>query len=564
MAQQLKVVAGTTEDDFLAIGGRLQDFYQRGTGISELASEMMGEVAGEHVSDAMDGLGTTLDEMGRYVGNARQEIAASSATLGEILALLEQVAGPLSGFKKVNKVLRMLGISTKIESARLGQNAAGFDTLASDVGDLAVQVNEKAGVILNRKEDLAKAIEHTLTGVLNSGAQQQGQVLGILDKTRGSLANLTTINTRCSLAAASISAVSEEVSRNIGEVVMSMQTHDIVRQQIEHVEQTLSELKGRLGSGCAGADEVAWVCELQAAQLSHAAKELDAAVQAIIGNLKEVARKQSGLSAESRAMAGVADQTGGSFFSEMQRDISVVSRALSESSQVNRNLCVAMGGVADTVGEISSFVGDIEKIGEEIKLIALNAQIKSAYTGEEGAALGVLAEAIQRLSIEAIDHTTVVSQTLQAIIAVTQNLNNGVSSDTATLEAEVHGMVTGLSSLLEVLRGVNEALLGSLSRMDDAVTLLSSDIDRVTTGITVHRKVSQVLEQAVLGLGAITAEARRFAPESGQGANLDELASRYTMHSERKIHQALFDTAPLGQLAAHDSDEGMGDNVELF
>ena len=50
MAQQLKVVAGTTEDDFLAIGGRLQDFYQRGTGISELASEMMGEVAGEHVS----------------------------------------------------------------------------------------------------------------------------------------------------------------------------------------------------------------------------------------------------------------------------------------------------------------------------------------------------------------------------------------------------------------------------------------------------------------------------------------------------------------------------------
>ena len=564
MAQQLKVVAGTTEDDFLAIGGRLQDFYQRGAGISELASEMMGEVAGEHVSDAMDGLGTTLDEMGRYVGNARQEIAASSATLGEILALLEQVAGPLSGFKKVNKVLRMLGISTKIESARLGQNAAGFDTLASDVGDLAVQVNEKAGVILNRKEDLAKAIEHTLTGVLNSGAQQQGQVLGILDKTRGSLANLTTINTRCSLAAASISAVSEEVSRNIGEVVMSMQTHDIVRQQIEHVEQTLSELKGRLGSGCAGADEVAWVCELQAAQLSHAAKELDAAVQAIIGNLKEVARKQSGLSAESRAMAGVADQTGGSFFSEMQRDISVVSRALSESSQVNRNLCVAMGDVADTVGEISSFVGDIEKIGEEIKLIALNAQIKSAYTGEEGAALGVLAEAIQRLSIEAIDHTTVVSQTLQAIIAVTQNLNNGVSSDTATLEAEVHGMVTGLSSLLEVLRGVNEALLGSLSRMDDAVTLLSSDIDRVTTGITVHRKVSQVLEQAVLGLGAITAEARRFAPESGQGANLDELASRYTMHSERKIHQALFDTAPLGQLAAHDSDEGMGDNVELF
>jgi methyl-accepting chemotaxis protein len=560
MAAELKVVAATTEDEFLAIGGRLQDFYQRGTEITALASEMMGEVAGEQVTQTMDGIANLLDEMGRYVGNARQEIEASSATLGQILTLLEQVAGPLSGFKKVNKVLRMLGISTKIESARLGQSAAGFDTLASDVGDLAVQVNDKAGVILKRKDDLARAIEQTLSGVLNAGAQQHDQVLGILDKTRGSLAALSGINARCSSSMAGISAVSEEVSRSIGEVVMSMQTHDIVRQQIEHVDEALTELKGRLASGTAGADEVAWVCELQSAQLRHASQELDGAVQAIIGNLKEVARQQSGLSTETRGMAGIADQTGGSFFSEMQKDITVVTAALLDSSRVNRSLCGAMGTVTDTVGEIASFVGDIEKIGEEIKLIALNAQIKSAYTGEEGAALGVLAEAIQRLSIDAIDHTTVVSRTLHEIITVTQSLNNGVSSDSSDLEAEVRGMVQGLSSLLGVLQSVNETLLRSLTNMDDAVTQLSSDIDRVTSGITVHRKVAQVLEGAVRGLGGVVVEARRIAPTAGQGANLDELASRYTMHSERKIHESLLDG---GQISAPGPDS-FDDNVELF
>jgi methyl-accepting chemotaxis protein len=563
MAAELKVVAATTEDEFLAIGGRLQDFYQRGTEITALASEMMGEVAGEQVTQTMDGIANLLDEMGRYVGNARQEIEASSSTLSEILALLEQVAGPLSGFKKVNKVLRMLGISTKIESARLGQSAAGFDTLASDVGDLAVQVNDKAGVILKRKDDLARAIEQTLSGVLNAGAQQHDQVLGILDKTRGSLAALSGINARCSSSMAGISAVSEEVSRSIGEVVMSMQTHDIVRQQIEHVDEALTELKGRLASGTAGADEVAWVCELQSAQLRHASQELDGAVQAIIGNLKEVARQQSGLSTETRGMAGIADQTGGSFFSEMQKDITVVTAALLDSSRVNRSLCGAMGTVTDTVGEIASFVGDIEKIGEEIKLIALNAQIKSAYTGEEGAALGVLAEAIQRLSIDAIDHTTVVSRTLHEIITVTQNLNNGAcsdSSDPSDLEAEVREMVQGLSSLLGVLQSVNETLLRSLTNMDDAVTHLSSDIDRVTSGITVHRKVAQVLEGAVRGLGGVMVEARRIAPTAGQGANLDELASRYTMHSERKIHESLLDG---GQVSAPGPDS-FDDNVELF
>ena len=565
VAAELGVVSRTTEDEFLAIGGRLQEFYQRGTGISGLASEMVGEVAGDHVTRAMQDLGEMLEEMGRYVGHAQSEIGGSADTLREILVLLDHVSEPLSGFKKVNKVLRMLGISTKIESARLGQSAAGFDTLASDVGDLSVQVNDKAAVILRRKDELARAIAQTLAGVLNSGAQQHDQVRAILAKTRGSLEALTAINARCSSSVADVSAVSDEVSRNIGDVVMSMQAHDMVRQQIEHVEQALCELKQGLASGLAGADDAARICELQSAQLSHAAAELDAAVRTIIDSLREIARKQSGLSAQTSGMAGIADQAGGSFFSEMEHDISVVSCALLESSKVNRSLCAAMGSVAQTVGDIATFVGDIEKIGEEIKLIALNAQIKSAYTGEEGAALGVLAEAIQRLSIDAIDHTGAVSGTLQEISRVTERLSEGVGAEATGLETEVHAMVAKLSTLLDVLRLVNENLRRSLCRMDDTVALLSSEIEQVTAGITVHRKVSQVLDGAVARLGGIIREARSSGLAQANGSNLDDLASRYTMQSERKIHQSMMQgTAGGVQPTAAPLDNGLGDNVEFF
>ncbi|OGU04555.1 MAG: chemotaxis protein [Geobacteraceae bacterium GWC2_58_44] len=565
-AAELGAVAGSTEDEFLAIGGRLQEFYQRGTAVSGLASEMVGEVGGEHVTSAMDGLGEMLEGMGHYVGRAQDEIDRSSQTLREILGLLDNVAGPLAGFKKVNKVLRMLGISTKIESARLGQSAAGFEALASDVGELSVQVNDKAAIILRRKDDLSRAIEQTLVGVLESGAQQHDQVIAVLGRTRASLDALTAINSRCSSSVAGVSAVSDEVSRNIGDVVMSMQAHDIVRQQIEHVEQSLSELRQGLLSGMAGADDAASICELQTAQLRHAEAALDAAVQTIVQSLGEIARKQSGLSAQTSGMAGIADQAGGSFFTGIERDISVVSAALLESSKVNRSLCQAMGAVAETVGEIATFVGDIERIGEEIKLIALNAQIQSAYTGKDGASLGVLAEAIQRLSIDAIAHTGAVSETLQAIIAVTQRLNDGVCSETSGLDSEVHAMVATLSGLLDVLRKVNETLRRSLCRMDDQVTLLSSDIEQVTAGITVHRQVSRVLQGALQGLDLIIGEARRMAPASAHRvASLDELASRYTMQSERKIHESLLIAAAGGGTAAAAGlDEGFGGNVELF
>lgn len=564
-AAQLAVVSGTTEHEFLDIGGRLQDFYQRGIAISGLASEMVGEVAGDHVTGAMDGLGEMLDIMGHYVDRAQKEIDGSAETLREILRLLENVADPLSGFKKVNKVLRMLGISTKIESARLGQSAAGFDTLASDVGALSVQVNDKAAIILKRKDELARAIEQTLSGVLHSGARQHDQVIEILDRTRSSLQALTEINTRCASSVAAVSAVSDEVYRSIGDVVMSMQAHDIVRQQIEHVEESLAEVRQGLAVGSAGADAAACICELQIAQLRHASSELDTAVRTIIDSLREVARKQSGLSAQTSSMAGVADQAGGSFFTGMEKDISVVSDALLESSKVNRALCVAMGTVAETVGEIAAFVGDIEKIGEEIKLIALNAQIKSAYTGDEGAALGVLAEAIQRLSIDAIDHTGAVSATLQAIIAVTDSLNEGVCVETSGLESEVRGMVDRLSGLLHTLRQVNDTLQRSLRKMDDAVSLLSSDIEQVTSGITVHRQVAQVLEAAIQGLAGVVAEARIMAPASATAGNLEQLAQRYTMQSERRIHESLGGgPAAGGHAPAPAYDDDLGGNVELF
>jgi methyl-accepting chemotaxis protein len=564
VADELGVISRSTEDEFLAIGAKLQEFYQRGGGISTLATEIVGEVAGERIAEAMQQLGEMLDEMERYVYRAQSEIDTSSLTLREILTLLEKVAGPLSGFKKVNKVLRMLGISTKIESARLGQSAAGFDTLASDVGELSVEVNEKAAIIIKRKDDLAGAIRQTLNGVLESGAQQHGQVISTLGKTRESLKELTAMNVLCSTSAAAVSAVSEEVSGSIGAVVMSMQTHDIVRQQIEHVDQALSELAGALGNGFAGADDAASICELQIAQLRHASGSFDSAVRTIIGSLRDVARKQGGLSAQTSNLAGKAEHSGSTFFCGMENDISLMSERLMDSSHVNRNLCEAMASVAATIGEIATFVADIERIGEEIKLIALNAQIKSAYTGEEGAALGVLAEAIQRLSIDAIDQTGAVSEILQTILEVTERLTGGVNAESSSLETEVATMVSTLSSLLEVLLGVKQQVSASLLRMDDEVSLLSNEIEEVTAGITVHGRVCAVLERAVEVLSGIISEGRRIAPATAQGGDLGELASRYTMQSERNIHEALIDAAAgMAALEPAGADE-MGDNVELF
>ena len=579
-SDELKLLAGSTEDEFLSIGARLHDFHQRAGSVKQLAGTVVDQISGDAIHGAIDGLTLILDKMGEYLNDAETDAEVDCRSLEDVLHLLVKVSEPLAGFRKINKVLRMLGISTKIESARLGQSAAGFDTLAADVANLSVQVLEKSETILAQQGELSLTIRETLSRVEAIEADQRAQVRSILEKTRESLTSLREINGRCSSLAEVIAKASTDVSRSISEVVTSMQFHDIVRQQIEHVKDALSELHDRTDAASAGAGgatderdlvvEVGDIGELQVAQLRQASQEIRSAIISIVENLCGIAVKEAETAEETRVMAGMADQAGSSFFADMELDLERVASSLAESAKANQSISQAMTAVAGTVGEIVAFVSDIEHIGEEIELIALNAQIKAARTGDEGAALGVLAEAIQRLSVEAQAQTATVSETLRSITETTEKLFRGVDAETAALEKDVDTLVGRLHDLLRTLRHLNESVVTSLSQLEHEVRGLSSDIETATASITVHERMSAGLDEVIDSLEKLVAQTRVLVPldsVSGRAERLKELASRYTMHSERKVHATVAqEVGPLGGVVSGSGAEAedLGDNIEMF
>ena len=198
---------------------------------------------------------------------------------------------------------------------------------------------------------------------------------------------------------------------------------------------------------------------------------------------------------EAREMAGSADESGSSFFKDMENNLTSVAEALQRSAGENRSLVVALEGVDGTIEEISLFVKSIETIGEEIELIAINAQIKAARTGEVGAALGVLAEEIQRLSLDARYQTTTITGMLKSITDASGDLCRDVDAETSTLEAEVQEITANLGDLLRMLHKVNENFISLLESIDCSVESLNSDIGNAAAGITVHHRIGTVLAQ---------------------------------------------------------------------
>ncbi|TWJ26459.1 methyl-accepting chemotaxis protein [Geobacter argillaceus] len=587
-ARSLGAVAVASEREFLALGGRFQGLWGQARGVTTQSDQMVRVVSGEKITATMTTINNIVSRLGLYLSNLQREMDEISGDFREIISMLENAKAPLVGFGKINKVLRMLGISTKIESSRLGGNAAGFETLANDVARLSVDVVSKSETITGQLNSLEGLIGETLERVRGVEAHQHAQVHATLQRVRESLETLETVNSQRGEAAAVISAISAEMEQNLGEIVTFMQFHDIVRQQLEHVQEAFDELSAAIDrmddlSQQARhnlAVEIGDICELQMAQLKNSDNELEHAIGTITKSLESISTKGGGLAGEVRKMAGVSDQTDQTFFSTMEKELAGVTTVLAESARENGRLISAMGTVIGTIGEIITFVRDIETIGTEIELIALNAQIKAVRVGSEGAALGVLAEAIQRLSLDTMEQTASVSRPLQAITAVTERLQGRVANDSASIDRDVKGMLDELTISLQEICAVQNEVFELVASIDGTVDSLQGEIVEGIRGIAAHEELSQAIADSLQAAEQVcTASRREFPPPVGQPAaeRLKVLAARYTMHSERKVHEvvtrtergaAAFDKAvPFGGSPAGDqaaSADSLGDNVELF
>jgi len=595
----LSLLTKETEDQFLSIGSRLNDFYNRSGETSGLASSLLGSMTGDEITETTKSLEDILVRMSTYLGQTDAAFNDSLSSLKGVQATIHAIGEPLESFKKIVKKLKILSISTKIESAQLNTDNGGFITLADDVEKLSLLIHEKCKNIIDSSAALNSIIGQTSARMHSMDAKQHDQVGNIFQGIRSSLSTLTAKHERSAKAAEEISERLAAISRNIGQVVMGMQFHDITRQQLEHVAAALESLANRLGSGCAGQDglapqedeairnmiiEAGDLSELQSVQVNDARVKFMSAVNNIRDSLAGIAVSVVEMAEQTKEAAGSADLMTSSFFTNVESGISRVISSLQDNARASQELSGAVDSLLATVSTMSRFVDDIEEIGGEIELIAVNARIKAAHTGDEGAPLGVIAEAIQRLSIEASAQKTAISDMLRGIIAKTGELHGGISADVNGRLREVDEMAEGLKGLLVTLRQVHERIIGLLRTIDQTCQALALDIQDSISGITVHGQFEKTINAVMAILKGITGESRRSVPVDDIHTRKDALASlkrHYTMQSEHDIHESYEGSKVIdlqkargtkaenenfteGTFGTDIANNDYGDNVELF
>ncbi|MBX2975304.1 MAG: hypothetical protein KF721_04160 [Ignavibacteriaceae bacterium] len=576
---QILFLNNSTEEEFLKIGAKLQSFLTEARLITQTASQTANSMSEDILNKGITELNLLLTEFSSYLSKSAATIKSDETQLLKILEYIHSIIDELSGFKRIVKHLRMLGISTKIESARLGNDDKGFTALADTVDKLSVMISEKASVINSKSESLVKVISKTAADLNNLEKVQLIQSNLILDNTADTLNAFNSKYVECSDKVNDVMRSFTDISRSISDVVTSIQFHDITRQQMEHVKEAVEEMMER-SSNCTDADDdvtkeelgfIYDVCELQIAQVKNSNTEFNDAVLNIVNNLNSIENIIGGVLSKTEGLIDNRKGENKLSLQNIEKELNEILNGLVKNAEISEELSDSIKSVINIVEDLTKYIQQIEDIGTEIEIIALNARVKAAHTGTDGSALGVLSEAIQKLSIEAKTQTFNTSEILQRIGDISENLRKDEEEiNQANNEYNLEATRSKISGLLTSISSMENNASSLLVALKDKVDKIKSEINQTSSNITVHRSMQTVSDVVLTELNSVLSSISTV-PDimNNKYHNTKELLKRYTMKSERDVHQTFsnefeeFDV----QIESYDSnteESEFGDNVELF
>lgn len=580
----LLALNASTEEEFLLAGSKLNDYKLKCKKLIEDSTKLSNQISGEILMEKISGINEMSKEFLNQFKCNSEENKLSFKLMEDIQAILNSVMAEIIGYGRIIKTLKTLGVATLIESARLGDDAAGFNSLAKDVDSLADNIGEKSLSIRKETKQLIKLIKETIGNNISLGKQQEEKIGTIISELG---ADLNVLEKRHNVRLDTVEHIltdSGNINNDISQVVTSVQFHDITRQQIEHVINSLQKALAELEeitpeTNLINVNRIIAltrdISKLESAQLGNSGQIFIEAVENIKKSLEDIQKSIGNISKEIRSFLSDSDKEGNSFLGEITEGLKSVNVVLEESSSINNQVKASLLEVGETVKNLSHFLHLIEEIGEEVELLAINANIKAAHTGSEGAALGVIADSIQTLSSEAMEQTILVSKPLKKITNEAQTLTSGgkAAEIRDKIEANINNITHEMENAINTIQEINITSSDSMGMLNRDTDNLQNDITNLNDNINIHTEAATIVENCINLLEQIVEECTDEIGENYKTENkevLDKIVSSYTMLSERKIYSLINDDADVQQAEEKNeyqmesSETGLGDNVELF
>ncbi len=188
-----------------------------------------------------------------------------------------------AGFDGTAFAFKQVATLAGIEIGRLEQRATSLTQLTAEMRSSSADIRERVALFLEAADLLDRRLDSLLSRIAEVEDRESQAIPPLAKAIGGSLEDFRTRQQRSERAARELGSQFADLARAIGDIVISIQCHDITRQQIEHIGVALLRLGGEEGG--AASDELgpdaAIVIGLQLAHLEDAARTFEASIREI-------------------------------------------------------------------------------------------------------------------------------------------------------------------------------------------------------------------------------------------------------------------------------------------
>jgi hypothetical protein len=529
-----------------------------------LTSAIVGCIEDDSVTSVLPGmraLGSSAANFLQTRLNASGEILQTISGERNLLRQLSMVTSSQSMIAVKTRILTMM---TNVEVGRLGVAGTGFQHLATELAKFSLDLGEQTDELSLHTEGRKRAIEETecvLTKEVPHLTLEMSRIqINLADDLKALESGLIGI----SAMPAQFRACVAQIAIQITGVIAAIQSHDITRQQIEHVREALT----RIASGLRGVGILPRSSKsqqsraytgiaIQIAQLQHIRASVDRWTSQIRDCLDGIVKASA---------SDLVDL--GRVLLAQEREISAKLNHVDLLERQTKGCCER---IRQTVGEHAGLLRLIERQGKKAAAVRQLLHLLSLNSSVEASGLGARANAILEIS--------------NGISEISSEWRT-ITDRSESLMQEIAGLVERVGSLMTTLceagdGQLREAHLRShegLAPLHAAATLADAKAKDIQLGLRKMQTMSHtiagsgdVLNAAYAHIDSIlgelcTLQSRLKSASSSidvgcDTAEIEQLYSAsYTTEAERAVLQTV-----LHGVTAPSTDQALGgNNVELF
>jgi hypothetical protein len=566
----LELLNQNTEQGFLRIGERLSDFFGA---VKLISSELTALAESQHELCASQALTHSLE----CSAQMSTQYSGFGGGLNSVLQEARRLKQTLSGFQKTVSTFHTLGLLTRIESTRLGRAGAEFGNLANDMKSVATDIQDRVESVLKIVDSLLPPIESAIQRIVAIEEGQSKNLPAVISRALASLSSLREIQDSAHAATIRLRARYQAISQAFNKLIVSIQFHDITRQQVEHVIEVLRRLCSESvgdGTNVRGQHGIAAVLKLQSLHLADAGEKFATSVASVARSLDDIQRHVMGMTEESRTLSGASGDEKNSFLLEMERGCTAILDGLTHRANAECDTQATSGVLVKTIGRMHESLKEIQAIEREMHLMAVNARICASHIGRSGDALSALAGSMQQQASETRERS-------KSLLKALDSMKDGAARLSGKEELDSgpdiqNGCMEEMRLAVAELHSSSERSFAQITQIHARGTRLGEDLSSTRETFTVGALFANAVSSAQQILKVIEEKIQSDSPpHEGTEAPpvLAEFATHYTMKAERDVHEGITRTlveavpmdvlGPLSECPPIESGE-LGDNVEFF